>query len=222
MAAREALPLGRRVADLSCNGMRQAADVRGEHRAWAGAQPGRIIRQLQSVGARNPVFVLDEIDKIGEVAGVALLDALDPTRNAAFHDHYLEVPFDLSEVFFIATANALGRIPTALRNRLEVIEIAGYSEAEKLEIARRILVPARILDHGLTNDLIEFEDRALRVMIRDHAHEMGLRALGRAVSAFCRKAALQLDQHVGRPPPREGHGDREHGRRGARRAERPG
>ena len=137
--------LGRRFADLSCNGMRQASDMRGEHRSWTGAQPGRIIRQLRSVGARNPVFVLDELDKIGEVAGVALLDALDPTRNAAFHDHYLEVPFDLSEVFFIATANALGRIPTALRNRLEVIEIAGYSEAEKLEIARRILVPARIL-----------------------------------------------------------------------------
>ena len=192
--------LGRRVADLSCNGIRQASDVRGEHRAWAGAQPGRIIRQLQSVGARTPVFVLDELDKIGEVAGVALLDALDPTRNAAFHDHYLEVPFDLSEVFFIATANVLGRIPTALRNRLEVIEIAGYSEAEKLEIARRILVPARILDHGLTSDLIEFEDRALRTMIRDHAQEMGLRALDRAVSAFCRKAALQLESSGDRSP----------------------
>ena len=185
--------LGRQVADVSCNGMRQASDVRGEHRAWAGAQPGRIIRQLRSVGARNPVFVLDEIDKIGEVAGVALLDALDPTRNAAFHDHYLEVPFDLSEVFFIATANVLGRIPTALRNRLEVIEIAGYSEADKLAIAKRILVPARILDHGLTSDLIEFEDGALRTMVRDHAHEMGLRALDRAVSAFCRRAALQSE-----------------------------
>ena len=185
--------LGRQVADVSCNGMRQASDVRGEHRAWAGAQPGRIIRQLRSVGARNPVFVLDEIDKIGEVAGVALLDALDPTRNAAFHDHYLEVPFDLSVVFFIATANVLGRIPTALRNRLEVIEIAGYSEADKLAIAKRILVPARILDHGLTSDLIEFEDGALRTMVRDHAHEMGLRALDRAVSAFCRRAALQSE-----------------------------
>ena len=160
LAASIAEALGRRFADVSCNGMRHASDVCGEQRAWAGAQPGRIIRQLQSVGARNPVFVLDEIDKIGEAAGVALLDALDPTRNKAFHDFYLEVPFDLSEVFFIATANVLGRIPTALRNRLEVIEIAGYSEADKLEIARRILVPSRILDHGLTSDLIEFEDRA--------------------------------------------------------------
>ena len=193
LAASIAEALGRRFADMSCNGMRQASDVCGEQRAWAGAQPGRIIRQLQSVGARNPVFVLDEIDKIGEVAGVALLDALDPTRNKVFHDHYLEVPFDLSEVFFIATANVLGRIPTALRNRLEVIEIAGYSEADKLEIARRILVPARILDHGLTSDLIEFEDSALRTMIRDHAHEMGVRALDRAVSVFCRRAALRIE-----------------------------
>ena len=202
LAASIAEALGRRFADLSCNGMRQASDVRGDHRSWAGAQPGRIIRQLQSVRARNPVFVLDELDKIGEVAGVALLDALDPTRNAAFHDLYLEAPFDLSEVFFIATANVLGRIPTALRNRLEVIEIAGYTEAEKLEIAKRILVPARILDHGLTNDLIEFEDRALRTMIRDHAHEMGLRALDGAVSRFCRRAALQSETSGDRTPTR--------------------
>ncbi len=200
LAASIAEALGRRFADMSCNGMRQASDVRGEHRAWAGTQPGRIIRQLQSVGARNPVFVLDEIDKIGEIPGVALLDALDPTRNAAFHDQYLEVPFDLSEVFFIATANALGRIPTALRNRLEVIEIAGYSEADKLAIARRILVPARIQDHGLTSDVIEFEDGALRTMIRDHAYEMGLRALDRAVSAFCRRAALRLETPGDRTP----------------------
>ena len=200
LAASIAQAFGRRFADMSCNGVQQASDVRGDHSMFAGAQPGRIIRQLQSVGARNPVFVLDEIDKIGEGAGVALLDALDPTRNAAFQDHYLAVPFDLSEVFFIATANVLGRIPTALRNRLEVIEIAGYSEADKLEIARRILVPARILDHGLTSNLIEFEDGALRTMIRDHAHEMGLRALDRAVSAFCRRLALQLETPGDRTP----------------------
>ena len=193
LAASTAEALGRRFAEMSCNGMRQVSDVRGDPSLFAGAQPGRIIRQLQSVGARNPVFVLDEIDKIGDVAGVALLDALDPTRNAAFHDHYLDVPFDLSEVLFIATANVLGRIPTALRNRLEVIEIAGYSDADKLEIARRRLVPARILDHGLTSDLIVFEDGALRTMIRDHAQEMGVRALDRAVSAFCRRAALRLE-----------------------------
>ena len=185
--------LGRRCADMSCNGMRHASDVRGEHRTWAAAEPGRIIRQLQSVGARNPVFVLDEIDKIGDPAGEALLDALDPTRNAAFHDLYLEVPFDLSQVFFIATANVLGRIPTALRNRLEVIEIAGYSEADKLEIAKRILVPARVRDNGLTSDLIAFEDAALKAMIGDHAYEMGLRGLDRAVAALCRKVALRLE-----------------------------
>ena len=202
LAASIAEALGRRFADVSCDGMRQASDVRGEHRAWGGAQPGRIIRQLQSVGARNPVFVLDELDKIGEVAGVALLAALDPTRNAAFHDHYLEVPFDLSEVLFIATANVLGRIPTTLRSRLEVIEIGGYSEGEKLEIAKRILVPARIRDHGLTSGLIEFEDEALRTMIRDHAQEMGVRALDRAVSAFCRRVALRLETSGDRTPAR--------------------
>ena len=200
LAASIAEALGRRVADISCNGMRQTSDVRGDHSLFAGAQPGQIIQQLRSVGARNPVLVLDEMDKIGEVAGVALLDALDPTRNAAFHDHYLEVPFDLSEVLFIATANVLGRIPTALRNRLEVIEIAGYSQADKLEIARRILVPARILDHGLTSDLVEFEDGALGAIIRDHAHEMGLRALDRAVSAFCRRTALRLETPGDQPP----------------------
>ena len=202
LAASIAEALGRRFADVSCDGMRQASDVRGEHRAWGGAQPGRIIRQLQSVGARNPVFVLDELDKIGEGAGVALLAALDPTRNVAFHDHYLEVPFDLSEVLFIATANVLGRIPTTLRSRLEVIEIGGYSEDEKLEIAKRILVPARIRDHGLTSGLIEFEDEALRTMIRDHAQEMGVRALDRAVSAFCRRVALRLETSGDRTPAR--------------------
>ena len=202
LAASIAEALGRPFADMSCNGMRQASDVRGEHRTWAGAQPGRIIRQLRSVGARNPVFVLDEIDKVGEVAGEALLDALDPTRNAAFHDLYLDVPFDLSEVFFIATANVLGRIPTALRNRLEVIEIVGYSEADKLEIAKRILVPARVRDHGLTNDLIAFEDAALKAMISDHAYEMGLRGLDRAVEALCRREALRLETAGGRIPAR--------------------
>ena len=202
LAASIAEALGRRFADMSCNVMRNASDVRGDHRTWAGAQPGRIIRQLRSVGARNPVFVLDEIDKVGEVAGEALLDAIDPTRNAAFHDLYLEVPFDLSEVFFIATANVLSRIPTALRNRLEVIEIAGYSEADKLEIAKRILVPARVRDHGLTSDLIAFDDAALRAIISDHAYEMGLRGLDRAVAAVCRRVALRLETAGGRAPAR--------------------
>ena len=193
LAASVAEALGRRLADMSCNGMRHASDVRGEHRTWAGAQPGRIIRQLRSVGARDPVFVLDEIDKVGPVAGEALIEALDPTRNAAFSDLYLEVPFDLSDVFFIATANVPGRIPTALRNRLEVLEIAGYSEADKLSIAKRILVPARVRDHGLTSDLIAFDDGALKAMISDHANEMGLRGLDRAVAALCRRVALRLE-----------------------------
>ena len=222
LAASIAEALGRRFADMSCNVMRNASDVRGDHRTWAGAQPGRIIRQLRSVGARNPVFVLDEIDKVGEVAGEALLDAIDPTRNAAFHDLYLEVPFDLSEVFFIATANVLSRIPTALRNRLEVIEIAGYSEADKLKIAKRILVPARVRDHGLTNDLIAFDDAALKAIISDHAYEMGLRGLDRAVAALCRRAALRLETAGGRVPARRVRITEKTVRQVARRPDRPG
>ena len=193
LAASIARALGRGFAEMSCNGLSEVADVRGARRDYAASQPGAIIRQLQKVGARNPVFLLDEIDKVGWAAGMALLDALDPTRNAAFHDLYVNLPFDLSEVFFIATANVLDRIPAVLRDRVEVMEIAGYSEAEKLEIAKRILVPARIDDHGLTAGLIEFEDEALRAMIRDHANEMGVRDLDRSVSAICRRTALRLE-----------------------------
>ena len=144
--------------------------------------------------------MLDEIDKVSWVAADALLDALDPTQNARFHDLYVGVPFDLSEVFFVATANVLEEIPTTLQNRLEVIEIAGYSEAEKLEIAKRVIVPARVRDHGLTGDLIEFEDKALRAMIRDHANEMGVRDLDRSVSAICRRTVLRLETSSDRTP----------------------
>ena len=178
---------------MPCNSLKEVADVRGARRDYAGAHPGAIIRQLQKVGARNPVFLLDEIDKVSWAPGMALIDALDPTRNAAFHDLYVDVPFDLSEVFFIATANVLDQIPAELRDRVEAIEIAGYKVEEKFEIAKRILVPARIRDHGLTGGLIKFEDEALRAMIRDHANEMGVRDLDRAVSAICRRRALQLE-----------------------------
>ena len=142
------------------------------------------------------MFVLDEIDKVSWKVGCALLDAVDSTQNARFRDVYLEVPFDLSEVFFVATANVLDGIPSPLRDRLEVVEFAGYSEAEKFEIAKR-LVPARVEDHGLTSDMIEFEDEALRALISDHANEMGVRDLDRSVSAICRWEALRLETAVG-------------------------
>ena len=200
LVASIAKALGRNLAEISCNGLRETADVHGARRDYAASQPGQIIRQLQSVGVKNPVFVLDEIDKVSWVAADALLDALDPTQNARFHDLYVGVPFDLSEVFFVATANVLEEIPTTLQNRLEVIEIAGYSEAEKLEIAKRVIVPARVRDHGLTGDLIEFEDKALRAMIRDHANEMGVRDLDRSVSAICRRTVLRLETSSDRTP----------------------
>ncbi len=200
LAARIAAALGREFAEVSCNGLNEVADVRGARRDYAASQPGQIIRQLHKAGARNPVFVLDEIDKVGNAAGMALLDALEPTRNAKFHDLYVDVPFDLSEVLFIATANVLDWIPTPLRNRLEVVEIGGYSKAEKFEIAKRILVPALAEYHGLTNDQIKFEDEALRALIDDHANEMGVRDLERGVSAICRRAALRLETPSDRAP----------------------
>lgn len=198
LAARIAAALGRKFAEVSCNGLHETADVLGVRHDYAAAHPGQIIRQLRKVGARNPVFLLDELDKVGRAAGDALLDALDPARNPRFRDLYVDVPFDLSEVFFIATANVPDWIPTPLRNRLEVVEVAGYSEAEKFEIARRIVVPAAVENHGLTNDLIAFEDEALRTLIRGHANEMGVRDLDRGVAAICRRAALRLETPGGR------------------------
>ncbi len=200
LAASIADALGRGFAEMSCNGLRELADVRGARRDWNASEPGRIVRQLQRVGARNPVFVLDEIDKVEWNAGMALLDALDPARNARFHDLYVDVPFDLSEVFFIATANVLDRIPGPLRDRLEVIELGGYKEAEKIEIARRHVVPDQVAEHGLSNGLIEFEDGALRTLVRDHANDMGVRDLVRGVSAICSRAALGLETPRGRTP----------------------
>ena len=202
LAASIAEALGRKFAEISCNGLRETADVHGARRDYAASQPGQIMQQLRSVGAKNPVFVLDEIDKVSPQAADALLDALDSTRNDRFHDIYVGVPFDLSETLFVATANMTEEIPTTLRNRLEVIEIAGYSETEKFEIAKRLLVPAQIRDHRLTGDQIEFRDEALRAMIRDHASEMGVRDLARSVSAICRRAVLWLETSSDRNPPK--------------------
>ena len=193
LAASVAAALGRRFAEISCNGLRETADVHGARRDYAASHPGQIMQQLRSVGARNPVFILDEIDKVPPAVADALLDALDPMQNKRFHDLYVGVPFDLSAVFFVATANVIENIPTTLRNRLEMIEIAGYSEGDKLEIARRFLVAYRMRDHGLTDNQIKFTDEGLRAMIRDHASEMGVRDLDRSVSAICRRAVLRLE-----------------------------
>ena len=195
-----AAALGRPFAAAPCNGLNEIADVRGARHDYAASQPGQIIRQLHKAGARDPVFLLDEIDKVGKAAGEALIDALDPAQNARFRDLYVDVPFDLSEVFFVATANALDCIPAALRNRLEAVEVAGYSEAEKFEIAKRFVVPASVEAHGLADGVIEFEDEALRALVRDRAYEMGVRDLERGVSAICRRAALRLEEPGGRAP----------------------
>ena len=199
--------------------------MRGHNRTWSGAQPGRIVRELVRIGAKNPVLMLDEIDKIsgglrsGGDPESALLEVLDPTQNHRFFDHYMGVPFDLSEVFFVATANVLDRIPSPLRNRLEVIDLAGYSLPEKFEIAKR-LVPARVEDHGLTSDMIEFEDEALRALISDHADEMGVRDLDRSVSAICQVGGATAGDG-GRPHRGKGHGEGGHAQRGAWHTERP-
>ena len=202
LAASIAEVLGRKFAEISCNSLRETADVHGARRDYVASKPGQIMQQLRSVGVKNPVFVLDEIDKVSPAGANALLNALDPMQNDRFHDLYVGVPFDLSAAFFVATANVIDEIPATLRNRLEVIEITGYSEAEKLQIAKRFLVPARMRDHGLTGDQIEFDDEALRTMIRDHASEMGVRDLDRSVSAICRRAVLGLETSSGRTPPK--------------------
>jgi ATP-dependent Lon protease len=191
--------LGRRFERISVGGVRDEAEIRGHRRTYIGAMPGVIVRALRDAGTKNPLFMIDEIDKMGAdfrggVGGIesSMLEVLDPEQNATFRDHYLDLPLDLSDVLFVTTANTLETIPGPLRDRMEVIQLAGYTEAEKLEIARRYLVPRQIARNGLTPRQIGFSDAALKVIVSEYTREAGVRGLERELGSICRKVARQV------------------------------
>jgi ATP-dependent Lon protease len=187
--------LGRNFQRISVGGVRDESEIRGHRRTYIGALPGTIIRAIRDAGSNNPLLMIDEIDKMGaDFRGdpaSAMLEVLDPEQNHSFRDHYLDLPFDLSKVIFVCTANDLDRVPGPLRDRMEVIQLAGYTEEEKLEIGRRYLVPRQIERSGLTKSKIAFSDAALRAIIRDYTREAGVRQLEREIGSVCRKVALE-------------------------------
>ena len=197
--------MGRKFIRLALGGIHDKAEIRGFRRTYIGSMPGRVIQSVRRAESRNPVFMLDEVDKLGRDfrgdPSSALLEVLDPEQNAEFRDHYLDVPFDLSQVFFITTANWLDTIPQPLLDRMEIIQLSSYTEEEKVKIAQGYLVPRQIKENGLRIAEVKFEETALRRMASEYTREAGVRALERQIGTVCRKVATKVAENGGGETP---------------------